>query len=159
MANIRLLKSHEKLIFLPFFASSKRRRERRDGFQSCELEKLVLRWVQYDDDAFMFCNLNAVFTIVNFCCDERRRSRKSDWKTPLDKRRTIVMLNIEHIFKPPVHANERAMMKIFYSASITLNSTNGHLQCLLVRLIPSPCHCPESFLRNVRPLFENNQFQ
>lgn len=38
---------------------------------------------------------------------------KAIGKTPLDKRRTIVMLNIEHIFKPLVHANERAMMKIF----------------------------------------------
>lgn len=36
----------------------------------------------------------------------REEEEKSDWKTPLDKRRTIVMLNIEHIFKPLVHANE-----------------------------------------------------
>lgn len=75
MANIRLLKSHEKLIFLPFSLHRNEEENEETVFNLASLRNSFLRWVQYDDDAFMFCNLNAVFTIVNIC-DERRRRKK-----------------------------------------------------------------------------------
>lgn len=85
-----MLERHEKLISLICASSG----ERNEEVQS-RLEKLVFAWVQYDDDALMFCNLNAIHNCEYL---SGRRGKKSDWKTPLDKRRTIVMLNAEHIF-------------------------------------------------------------
>lgn len=159
MANVRLLlKSHEKLIFLPFLASSKRRRERRDGFQSCELEKLVLAlgaiwWWCFHVLQFKCCIHNCEYLRW-----EKKKKKKRLEKRPWTNVERLLCwtLNI-YLSRLCMQTNER-WWRFFYSASITLNSTNGHLQCLFVWLIPSPCHCPESFLRNVRPLFENNQF-
>lgn len=89
--------------------------------QVSKLEKLVFAWVQYDDDAFMFCNLNAIHNCEQIW-EEEEKKRLENALGQTSKRLLCWTLNIYL----SLCMQRRWRFFTFYSASIMLNLTNGH---------------------------------